>query len=405
MRIELLTPERGTTHLTLRARVHWEQIARSEDEVYYSVPNALAPDDPAAFADAMLIAGLVPAYAAGERRIHVSAPVCPWLKTEVLNALRVLQVWFPDELPGRTLPQLDVDVRQGRERYAHRQPDGAVSLFSGGVDSMHLWLQNQDDLPEGHPDRIRHLLPVFGFDLGGKRDSDAGQRAVFDRFVADAVPVAAAHGLVLQPVLTNVRHLDDRSGFWGHWFVGAALASVATLVAERCSAVLIATAGEPVCATYQPPFSTSPIVGALLAPSGLRLLYPYVAVSRQQRLVRVARDAGALQLLRVCFGNDQGLRNCGICEKCVRTSLALHLAGFDESAIFPEPFSIARLSAITIASETTALFYIELRSVAEQLGRSEIVGIINNKLAAWTQYQRWREGRTLGGRVRRWLKR
>ncbi len=405
MHIELLTPEPGPSHLTLRARVRWEHASRAEDEVYYCLPNALAPDDMAAFADAMLIAGLVPAYAAGERRVSVSAPVCPWLKTEILNALRVLQVWFPDEIPGHPLPQLDVDVRQDGRRYAHRRPDGAVSLFSGGVDSMHLWLQNQDDMPAGHPDRVRHLLPVFGFDLGGKRDSDAAQRTVFDRFVADAVPVAAAHGLTLQPVLTNVRHLDDRSGFWGHWLVGPALASVATLVAERSSAVLIATAGEPVCATYQPPFSTSPIVGALLAPSGLRLLYPYVAVSRQQRLVRVARDAAALQLLRVCFGNDQGLRNCGQCEKCVRTSLALHLAGFDESAIFPEAFSLARLASITIASETTALFYIELRGVAEQLGRSEIVGIINDKLAAWAQYQRWRDGQTLGGRVRRWLKR
>jgi hypothetical protein len=77
-------------------------------------------------------------------------------------------------------------------------------------------------------------------------------------------------------------------------------------------------------------------------------LHHYGDASRWQKTERVARLPAALETLAVCKYDDlEADRNCGRCEKCLRTMLALHAVGaLDRCPVFDQPLEVSSLAAI-----------------------------------------------------------
>src|SRR5688572_1950018 len=75
--------------------VTWETAAREDWELFVEVAaegrDALWPDPNAA-----LLACLLPAWHAGEKRIRIGADVCPALLLRLSSAITTLRLWYPE---------------------------------------------------------------------------------------------------------------------------------------------------------------------------------------------------------------------------------------------------------------------------------------------------------------------
>jgi len=121
---------------------------------------------------------------------------------------------------------------------------------------------------------------------------------------------------------TNLRELTDKFVGW-EYVNGAALASIA-LCLNGFRKVYIASDLGPNCLT---PMGAHPDLDPLWSTETTNFIHFGHQVSRTQRIFEIASNPLAQKNLRVCWENRDGLYNCGMCAKCVRTMIDLHLAG------------------------------------------------------------------------------
>lgn len=385
MRIEAIHSEPLPDGQRLRAQLVWEQAANTPFELYLQL-NGPWPAGLSA-ADALLLACAIPALAAGEQRIHSPAACSPLLLIMLPGLLRLSQYWNPRYLGSQALPLLQIPQRSDASQRAAPR----ARFLSGGVDSLHLLLCNAQPGD--------YALLVNGFDIGGQ--PGAADPALFAELCRRSAPLLAKLGVQALHIHTNLRHLDARSGFWGDCFAGFALAAVAHSLAQGLGQVEIASSGEPIGPLVQSPDGLHPYLLYALGSERIGLHVPHLQLGRLDRLRSIVAEPLALAALRVCYFSSSAHYNCGRCEKCVRTALALQLLGQDPAPLFAglrlEPRS---LRDIAIDHPAVAAMYAELLSnmpgASWQPWRNEIEAL----LTRWAKQQRWLQGQTLGGRWR-----
>ena len=225
---------------------------------------------------------------------------------------------------------------------------GVGCFFSGGVDSFYSVLERTDD--------ITHLIFVIGFDIA-EDDHELGNAALL------AARRAAHHlGKPLIEVKTNVRKISDPLTDWGGEFHGAALATTGILLSQILQRVIIP-------ASYHRddlhPWGSHPALDPLWSSSLITFEHHGVEATRPEKVRRISSSFSAMQNLRVCWENRNGLFNCGECEKCIRTMINLRSAGaLDQCATLPHEFSPQSMRRIR-SNHGMALFAKEnLRALA-----------------------------------------
>lgn len=382
--------------LTASSRVQWENAGRPDTSIEFRIAKATGIA-PACRPEAFLLAAVVPAAAAGEERVYVEGAVCGLLYESIPSALAILKHWFPKRFPDQPLPRIEaLSISAATDR----GPDRTAGFYSGGVDSTHLLLANTERFPVGHPERIAHGVCVYGFDMGGRVGQDGSEP--FNFLLQQSSPLLSSLGIKPLPVYTNLRHLDDRPGFWGEVFVGFALAAVAHALSGEFSRFFRASSGEPIVASIQEPSGYHPSLLLYTDSKFIRTIAPYLEVSRQQRLRLIAQNPAALQALRVCFYCDEKpVLNCGTCEKCVRTQLGLMLCGIDPTPYFAGvKVNAELLHATDLHSDEVGRMYEELRDGMDAIGNLALRDAIDMQLKRLEKYLRWKQGKTLGGRLR-----
>lgn len=258
-------------------------------------------------ADALLTTSLLPAMRVGEP-VVCAQPVSPRLLAAVDRAQDVICNW-EERYPGWGIyqrvvvdaaPRADAPLPPGR---------GTAAFFTAGADSFYTALR--------HRDEIDALVFVSGFDVA-LDDEALGAR------VTDGVRHAAAElGLPLVEVRTDVRAFADPFSRWDHYH-GAALAAVAHLLAPHFSRVYV-----PATQTYAflAPLGSHPLLDPLWSSEDVELVHDGLEASRLDKLAVVASEPAARHWLRVCWENRNGAYNCGRCEKCLRTMVALDALG------------------------------------------------------------------------------
>lgn len=187
---------------------------------------------------------------------------------------------------------------------------GTLCLFTGGVDSFHTVIT------ERH--RIDALLYIHGFDVD--LDDEPLRRQVGDHLRR------AAEGLDLPLVELESDLRDAGHGVHVGWddHHGAALVATASSLTHRFGHLLV-----PATHTYAhlEGLGSHPLLDPLW--SGDRLTVEHVGAqhTRVDKIRALADEPVAREHLRVCWENRDGRYNCGRCEKCVRTGVAVRLAG------------------------------------------------------------------------------
>ena len=239
-----------------------------------------------------------------KRNLRFEKPVC---KTWYENANKFID--FLSDHWGKEKIEIFADTYDQQIE----AKEAVAVCFSGGVDSMYTLMKG------GSP---RYLLSAEPFDLPSSFTETfkvARRRLETVAAAVGSTPVSIRTNVTEHPSFKTHRLLDTNTGI---------LASMGHLLAPHIGSISISSShrtDEPdihVCFQFTDP---------LLSSQNLHVVHAHTEVSRREKVAQIADWPIAQENLAVCFNKQGENRNCGRCEKCVRTMLDLCIAGKLES--------------------------------------------------------------------------
>ncbi|GAA4474584.1 hypothetical protein GCM10023094_10460 [Rhodococcus olei] len=265
----------------------------------------------------------------------------------------LLVSWWPEKMTRISIdaPTTTEPARDGR---------GVGCFFSGGVDSFYSVVANQSE--------ITHLVFVHGFDIF------LNNQKYYERTLADLRRAAADLGKELIEVRTNIRHLYE--GYRGGWDLGhgVALAHVALLLSEHLHTVLVPASHAE---SNLEPYGTHPELDPLWSSSATSVVYDGLEATRVMKAQLIKNSDAAMRNLRVCWWNRTDRKNCGECEKCVRTAINMRIAGAGDRCTALPAIDPVRALPRVVLDEESGLFF-----VRENLDAMRAAGVHDPELEA-----------------------
>jgi len=316
---EITDSPRRPGWVRLAASVHYEGADAGAETVWFEVPTAHAQS--LHLSGDSFVSCLAPLAAQRHERMQLVSPTDRLLRDGVQEVTRVWRSWYPQ------MRDVAIDAPRAIDPACDPAPSPrrTASFFSGGVDSFFTALRH--DAGEGTPSThsIDDLILVHGFDI-----PLANERA-FANVEGSLQRAADDMGKRLVTVATNIRETRFSVTDWPALSHGAALASVAHALGTGYHTVLIGSSAGYRDLRF---WGSHPLTDPMLSSSSTRVLHDGAAFMRVEKTEYVARSALAMRHLRVCYLSDDG-SNCGRCNNCYRTMLALDALGvLDECATF-----------------------------------------------------------------------
>lgn len=307
--------------------------------------------------DAYMFAFVVFAMQRADRLI-VEGPLTARALRNVETFAEAWRAWHPGRFG---VPQVDAervisDDDVNLERARLQRGGRAVSTFSGGVDSIFTALRHAPSAHAPSRHRVTDVVIVHGFDVPVDRAAE------FEQMIRRVEPLLNSLDLHHRVVRTDVRRRLQQTWEAQPWeeSFGAQLAGVLHQFSDTFEFGLIAS-GQPVSAV-QTAWGSTPMTDPLLSGGLLDVVNDGAGYTRIEKVARVAQHEVATRTVRVCWeGSDLG-RNCGACEKCVRTRLNFAAVGHPDPACFDTPLDVHLIKRLRPRSQPQ---YAELRRLIE----------------------------------------
>ena len=238
-------------------------------------------------------------------------------------------------------------------------PARSITLFSGGLDSTFTVLQLKTDANYSTLVSLTDALLVHGFDI---RFSD--QRA-FELTVSRMEPFLRKFGLHLKRIRTNSKDVFDD---WEDSF-GAQMAACLQQCNEYRYGFL--PSSEPYSSPVYP-WGSTPATDPLLSTDQISVVHHGAGYSRTEKARYLLQHPDSLSHLRVCWEGKDQFKNCGSCEKCVRTQLNFWANGVKTIPCFEDPLNENLILDLQIRNQaqfnefTQILDYARLQGLAGQ---------------------------------------
>lgn len=250
----------------------------------------------------------------------------------------------------RTLRIVSIEAS---EKKMQRPPTSGVGcFFSGGVDSFYSAIKQAS--------HITNLIFVHGFDI------PLSETNMLSSVTKSLHQAAEQLRVPLIEVESNLRSFTDRYLDWGFTH-GGALASVALLLSPGLSQVFI-----PSSYSYADlfPWGSHPLLDPLWSTEYMTLIHDGCEATRVEKIASFATHEVALRHLRVCWEYQGGKYNCGQCEKCLRTMIALRLAGvLHRCTTFDRPLDLGEVDQMRLRTVGAHKFAEENLAALEQSAR------------------------------------
>ncbi|MEW9808362.1 hypothetical protein ABUE31_20420 [Mesorhizobium sp. ZMM04-5] len=315
-----------------------------------------------------LVLGIL--YWAMRNRIHLDV-AGPMSRESLANILElqtaIHSIHGPLYLPIDVVPQMVVDPVEPLQ-------SAALSLFSGGVDSIFTLLRHTSE----------SALPVRSVLLIHHQELDRGEDYV-DRLINRTKPLLEEVGVDTLVQTTNLRHATSTTvmpGMGQRYFecFGAQLSASLHQYAGHYGHGLTGS-NEPYTKLVMEVGST-PATDWLLSSSTMRIVHDGAAFTRTEKVAAIARHPTARKVVHVCL--DHPFLNCGRCMKCVRTRMNFLAVGIDEPECFDGSFDLALIDQLKIKKVTT---YLELVSILESARKNGTTGAWSRRLASRLRWQ------------------
>ncbi len=321
----------------LQAKVTLQRFPRYPFTLWYRVP----PEFSSCLSDTEgdgILAALLPAAMAADEELRLDATVSPTLLESVDKIQEIYTNWFPH----LSRVKVEAPVTPARESMqGHGTSHGL--FFSLGVDSFYSLIKSDQELPENRH-KVTHLVLVRGFDI----DLEASSDRIFAHVLNSANGVGERFGKRVLPVTTNLRRFADNIVPW-HICHGAALSGVALVLGSFFSSVCI---GSTHHYEHLLPWGSHPELDPLWTTDKTRIIHDGCEETRLGKITRISANPIAMENLRVCFRNPDGMYNCGTCRKCTLTMLRLHLAGaLPKCKTLPKAIDLGAVERLVMSAE------------------------------------------------------
>ena len=334
--------------------------------LFYRVRGVEAVPEP--LGDALVV-GLLAACMHEPEDLELDVPVSRTLLDNLVQAQDIFASWFDN------LHRIEVKapVYDG-PRHAD-QERGVACCFTSGVDSLYTLRK--------HLDEVTHLFLVRGMDVPIDPSRDELWELIHRR-----LSVAASElDRPLITVETNLREIVDKrhatwgrphpTDFWGSRVAGSTLASAALVLQGSLRKLYV-----PGSYTYKElfPWSSHPLLDPLWSTSDLESVHHGCEAARLEKVGAISDWSGPLRHLRVCYLNSHGRYNCGKCEKCLRTLVALRLHGVrDKLDAFDKPLSLKRVRR-ALLGRSSRPFWKQLYKAASDNGDTPLIAALAEAL-------------------------
>lgn len=347
----------------LSGEVSYDSGAPRDETIWFEVPEADAAALNAA-GDAWM-ASLAPVAAKLHEPLSIGVPADPLLRENVSEVTRVWRSWYPElsDVLVDAVPPVSGSPRRGSR---------TAAFFTGGVDSFFTALRH--GAGEGTPRTlaIDDLIFVHGLDIPlGNEPGFANVRASLQR-AADAMQKR------LVVAATNLRETRFSEASWSRVAHGAALAGVAHALGSAYGTVIIASSAGYRDLRF---WGSHPLTDPMFTSSRTTVLHDGAAFMRVEKTEYVARSPLAMRHLRVCYRSEDG-GNCGQCNNCYRTMLALETLGaleacatFDRSSL-----DMDRAGRIFCQQDFDVRQFGYVLELARRMGRPDVERAVNRSL-------------------------
>lgn len=316
----------GITHIRLDDSMAQVGVRSARIEIPGQKPRTLryesldGPLSKESGADPFLLGSLLLLMSSGFP-VHVHGTVtarCLW------NLVELQHVWARWKPERYSRVEISADtVQQGFPKV-----EGAIAAFSGGVDACYTVQRHLSNGTVLHG-RLEAALFIHGFDIPESDNS----KFTTARTRGDAI--LEGTGVKSIGVKTNLRSLGQD---WQDCF-GLGVASCLTLFQAEYGVGLIGSSYE--YESIRLKWGSSPITDYLCSTGQMEVRHDGSGASRTEKVASIALWPEAFRGLRVCWEGKDLDRNCGRCEKCIRTYLNFRAAGIEQ----PECFEVLPTAA------------------------------------------------------------
>lgn len=317
--------------------------------------------------------------------VEILGVVSRSLLANLVEFQRAWNKWCPD-----AYHQIRVNAQHIRD--GEKSTSCAVAAFSGGIDAQFTVYSHMSGSASYDKQDIAAGVLVHGFDI------PLADRLGFDRVAADARLVLNDLNLKLFAVRTNIREVININ--WNH-YCGAALASVLSGFKAMAGIGLIGSTDA-----YDEilmPWGTNPITDPLLGSSEFAIKHDGSGFNRVEKIKILSDWPIGMRYLRVCWEGDVVHKNCGHCEKCVRTRLNFLLAGQPNPMCFDGPLRKQDIDNIALNGEGARVEWkLILKAMKENCPSSEFIPNVERVLRR--PVSRWSRLLPVGSKRRAWMK-
>jgi hypothetical protein len=279
--------------------------------------------------------------------------VSPSLLCNLEEFQLVWNCWRPD-----VYSRIDINAEIERENERPAGQSAAIAAFSGGVDSCYTLWRHRKGMSGRQQRDVKGALMIHGLDIPLNREND------FELAVQRATKILNSVDVRLITMATNFR---DLTKLW-EYSHGAAIASCLTLFKHHYSEGLIASSPPYNKLNIMLVWGSNPLTDGLFSSDSFRIVHDGAAYGRHEKVHHLADWPEALDNMRVCWEGEKNDRNCGRCEKCIRTILSFRAAGISLPGSFEKDITDQQIMQLTDLNERKIFDYRQILQYAEKNG-------------------------------------
>ncbi len=216
----------------------------------------------------------------------------------------------------------------------------AITAFSGGLDSTFTaWRHHNGKVGRKNRKLFAGIL-IHGFDV------PLDQVEAFEISAASASETLQSINLPLMTVRTNWR-----SQVCANWEMEFAAGIITGLMNWQGSVDTALLGSDMDYRRLVYPWGGSPITYSMLSNDGFKVVYDGGECARTEKAQGIADWQVGLKNLRVCWAGPFTGKNCGICEKCVRTKMNFLAVGASLPPSLSGMPSLAAISRLRTSNE------------------------------------------------------
>jgi hypothetical protein len=236
------------------------------------------------------------------RRLRLTEPVCETWMNGVEQVASLLNSWwrFSKKTP----------VAERRQVPEVERSSGVGLLFTGGVDSFYSLFC--------FPRRIDHLIYMIDYDV----TPDAPERtSTFEPILRE---LSRSIGVMPIVIRGNLRQHPAFAGpVWRQVF-GSALIGAAHLLVDSIGEIIVSSS---VSRYHAQPWGSHWELDRLWSSSRLKVSHFGEDCRRADKLQSIVDEELLHRFVRPCWENPPDRLNCSVCEKCLRSQVAIAACG------------------------------------------------------------------------------